>query len=55
MTGDLDEDGQPETFTECATAEGVRFAVWDGKPYSGTPKWESYYYLDYDQEADCPE
>lgn len=55
VRGDLDGDGRPEAFTQCATAEGVRFEVWSGEPFTGTREWNGYYYLDYDQEADCPD
>jgi hypothetical protein len=51
---DLDGDGKPERFVQCATAEGVKFSVWSGEPYLGTPLWSDYYYLAYDTEATCP-
>ena len=41
--------------TEGLAAEGVRFGVWERAAYEGAPKWEGYYYLDYDQEADRPQ
>lgn len=52
---DLDGDGQSETFSYCATAEGARFNVWAGAPWRGEPVWSGYYYLGYDMQADCPE
>jgi hypothetical protein len=51
---DLTGDGMPETFTECATSEGVSFRVWSGMPYQGVPIWSGYYYLGYDVETNCP-
>ena len=54
-TGDLDGDGVDETFTVCASSEGLHFAVFDGAPYSGKATWWGYLYLGYDVEADCPE
>jgi hypothetical protein len=51
---DLDGDGQPETFSECATAEGIRYGVWTGAPYRGVSRWSAYYFMDYEQQADCP-
>jgi hypothetical protein len=51
---DLDADGQPETFTECSTTEGVRYGVWTGVPYRGVSRWSGYYFMDYDQAANCP-
>ena len=51
---DLTGDGRPETFTQCATSEGVSFRVWSGTPYQGLPLWSGYYYLGYDVEANCP-
>jgi hypothetical protein len=52
---DLDGDGKPERFVQCVTSEGMKFSVWTGEPYQGTPLWSDYYYLGYDTEADCPE
>jgi hypothetical protein len=51
---DLTGDGKPERFTQCSTAEGVSFRVWNGTPYQGTPLWTGYYYLGYDVVATCP-
>ena len=55
VIGDLDGDGQPETFRSCTSSEGVHLTVWKGKPLSGLRKWHSYYYLGYDVEPDCTE
>jgi hypothetical protein len=51
---DLDGDGAPEKFTQCASSEGVWFRVWSGPAYQGTPLWSGYYYLGYDAEVTCP-
>jgi hypothetical protein len=51
---DLDGDGAPEKFTQCASSEGVWFRVWTGPAYHGTPLWSGYYYLGYDTEVTCP-
>jgi hypothetical protein len=51
---DLNEDGAPETFTRCASSEGVWFRVWSGPAYQGRPLWSAYYYLGYDTEVTCP-
>lgn len=51
---DLNNDGRTETFSQCATAEGVHFSVWDGAAYKGKLIWSGYYYLGYDTEANCP-
>ncbi len=54
-TGDLDGDGVAETFTVCASSEGLHFAVFSGAAYSGKASWRGYRYLGYDVEPDCPE
>ena len=51
---DLNGDGAPEKFTQCASSEGVWFRVWSGPAYQGTPLWAGYYYLGYDTEVTCP-
>jgi hypothetical protein len=51
---DLNGDGAPEKFTQCASSEGVWFRVWSGPAYQGTPLWAAYYYLAYDTEVTCP-
>jgi hypothetical protein len=51
---DLNQDGQSEVFSSCATSEGIKFAVWTGKAYQGEPRWSGYYYLDYDLRPTCP-
>jgi hypothetical protein len=51
---DVSGDGVADRFTECATSEGVSFAVWSGMPYQGTALWSGYYYLGYDTEVTCP-
>jgi hypothetical protein len=51
---DVSGDGIADMFTQCATSEGISFAVWSGTPYQGTPLWSAYYYLGYDTTATCP-
>jgi hypothetical protein len=51
---DLNGNGAPEKFTQCASSEGVWFRVWSGPAYQGTPLWSGYYYLGYDTEVTCP-
>ena len=51
---DLNGDGAPEKFTQCASSEGVWFRVWSGPAYQGNPIWSGYYYLAYDTEVTCP-
>jgi hypothetical protein len=51
---DLNRDGQTEVFSTCTTREGIKFAVWAGKPYQGEPRWSGYEYLGYDLEPTCP-
>ena len=51
---DLNGDGVPEKFTQCASSEGIWFRVWSGPPYQGTPLWSGYYYLGYDTDVTCP-
>jgi len=51
---DLDQDGQSEVFSSCATSEGIKFAVWTGRAYRGELRWSGYYYLDYDLQPTCP-
>lgn len=51
---DLNSDGRPEVFSSCATAEGINFTIWTGKPSQGVPLWSRYYYLGYDMKPTCP-
>jgi hypothetical protein len=51
---DIDGDGKADHFTQCATSEGISFAVWNIAPYKGTALWSGYYYLGYDIERTCP-
>ena len=53
VTGDLDRDGQPESFRSCTSLEGLHLTVWTGKPLEGRRRWHYYYYLGYDVEANC--
>lgn len=51
---DLNGDGGREVFASCATSEGIKFSIWKGKAYQGTPVWSAYYYLGYDLVPSCP-
>ena len=51
---DLDKDGHRDAFSQCSTAEGVRFGVWQGQPFKTKMIWSAYYYLGYDTTANCP-
>lgn len=51
---DLDQNGQSEVFSSCATSEGIKFAVWSGRAYQGQPRWSGYCYLGYDLQPTCP-
>jgi len=51
---DLDGDGRAEVFSSCATAEGVKFAVWTERAYRGEPLWSADYHLDYESTPTCP-
>jgi hypothetical protein len=53
ITADLDGDGQDEFFRSCASAEGIHFTVWSGKPLNGKLRWHEYYYLGYDVSPTC--
>jgi hypothetical protein len=53
VTGDLDGDGQPESFRSCTSSEGVHLTVWSGAPLEGRRMWHHYYYLGYDVDASC--
>jgi hypothetical protein len=52
---DLNGDGSQDTFSQCATSEGIQFSVWDAAAYESNLIWSGYYYLGYDTEANCPE
>lgn len=54
VTVDINRDGKPDYFTECASSEGIHFSVWSEKPWKGKKLWTSYYYLGYDIEPNCP-
>jgi hypothetical protein len=51
---DANGDGKADQFSQCATTEGVSFAVWNGPAYQGAPLWSGYYYLGYDTDSTCP-
>ncbi len=50
---DIDRDGKPEQFRECASLEGVHFTVWTGAPPAGVRRWHYYYYFGYDVDPTC--
>jgi hypothetical protein len=50
---DLTKDGKLEFFRRCEGSEGVLLTIWTGKPLIGKRIWHSFYYLDYDTEANC--
>ncbi len=50
---DLDGDGNMNYFRKCANSEGTIFTIWSGKPLQSKRIWSSYYYVDYDTEANC--
>lgn len=51
---DLNNDGLPDSFTSCATSEGISFDVWGSTAYKSQNLWNAYYYLGYDIESTCP-
>jgi hypothetical protein len=55
VEGDIDGDGQPESFRFCTSAEGVHLSVWTGRPLEGRRRWHHYYYLGFDVTPDCTE
>jgi hypothetical protein len=55
LMSDLDEDGQYEAYSVCATSEGMKFYIWPEQAYQGEPLWTDYYYLGYDLTPTCPE
>ena len=54
-TLDLNNDGKLDSFSFCATSEGISFDVWSATPYKSENIWNGYYYLGYDIESNCPE
>jgi len=51
---DLNNDGTPDSFSYCATSEGISFDVWSATPYKSKNLWNGYYYLGYDIDSNCP-
>lgn len=51
---DLNNDGIIDSFSFCATSEGINFDVWSAAPYKSKNLWNGYYYLGYDIESNCP-
>jgi hypothetical protein len=52
---DLNNDGIRDSFSFCATSEGISFDVWSATPYKSKSIWNGYYYLGYDIDSNCPE
>lgn len=52
---DLNNDGLPDSFSSCATSEGISFDVWGSTAYKSQNLWNGYYYLGYDIESTCPD
>ena len=52
---DLNNDGLPDSFSYCATSEGISFDAWSAIPYKSKNLWSGYYYLGYDIQSNCPE
>jgi len=50
---ELDDAPPQETFRLCNASEGMYLTVWSGPPVTGRLRWQRYYYLGYDVEADC--
>lgn len=55
VAGDIDGDGTPEYFRNCASSEGVHYQVWTGVPPDGRGRWHRYVYAGYDLQTDCTE
>lgn len=49
VRGDIDGDGAPEYFRECASQEGVHYTVWSGT----RRRWHFYLFVGYDLEPSC--
>jgi hypothetical protein len=54
VTSDLDGDGTPERYTECASFEGIHFEIWEGVPFQGESVTDLYYYVPYSLDPTCP-
>ncbi|HEU4335195.1 MAG TPA: hypothetical protein VFT32_11930 [Candidatus Eisenbacteria bacterium] len=56
LESDLDGDGLVERYSECASHEGLHFAIWEGvAPWSGEPLADVYHYFPFDLEPNCPD
>lgn len=55
ISADLEQDGKPEVFRFCTSAEGLHLTVWKGSPLTGQRKWHDYYYLGFDVTPNCTE
>lgn len=55
LVSDLDADGLVERYSECASHEGLHFAIWEGvEPWRGEPLADIYHYFPFDLEPNCP-
>lgn len=54
-TLDLNNDGIQDSFSSCATSEGINFDIWSATPYKSKSIWNGYYYLGYDIDSNCPD
>ena len=54
-TLDLNNDGIQDSFSSCATSEGISFGIWSATPYKSKSTWNGYYYLGYDIDSNCPD
>ncbi len=43
----------PQRLRSCASAEGLHFTAWTGKPLQSRRSWAAYVYLGYDIEPTC--
>jgi hypothetical protein len=54
-TLDLNNDGIQDSFSSCASSEGINFDIWSATPYKSKNIWNGYYYLGYDIDPNCPD
>jgi len=54
-TLDLNNDGIQDSFSSCASSEGINFDIWSAIPYKSKNIWNGYYYLGYDIDPNCPD
>ena len=54
LTSDLDGDGRPELFDQCASHEGLHLSITTPGVAVGGQRWHQYFYVPYDLEPSCP-